>query len=180
MVRALSRADRLVIVRGVLLGILSDTHGRREAARAGIELLRSRKAEYLIHCGDVGGEPILDLLAGYEPPAAFVWGNNDYDRDDLARYARAIDVNCLDTFGSLTLDGKKVAVTHGDHAAPVRRVLAAQDHDYLLVGHSHVASDQRIGRVRVINPGALYRAPTKTVALLDLAADLLGFLTLNI
>jgi putative phosphoesterase len=175
----LSRVVRADIVRAVLLGILSDTHGRRDAARAAVELLRSRGAKYLIHCGDVGGEEILDLLAGDDPPAAFVWGNNDFDRDDLARYARSVGVNCLETFGSLTLDGKTIAVTHGDLARPVRKVLAAQDHDYLLVGHSHVPSDQRVGWVRVINPGALHRAAAKTVALLDLATDRLDLLTLR-
>src|SRR5690348_8579677 len=75
---ALPRPDRVVIVRRVLLGILSDTHGRRDASKAGIELLRARGAKYLIHCGDVGGEDILDLLAGDDPPSAFVWGNNDF------------------------------------------------------------------------------------------------------
>jgi predicted phosphodiesterase len=49
-----------------------------------------------------------------------------------------------------------------------------------MVGHSHVPSEQRSGRVRIINPGALYRAATKTVALLDLARDRLEFLTLRI
>jgi putative phosphoesterase len=163
----------------VLLGILSDTHGRREAARAGIELLRAGGAKFLIHCGDVGDEDIFDLLAGGDPPAAFVWGNNDFDRQNLARYAMSIGVTCLDVSGSLELDGKKIAVTHGDHGGLVRKVLDAQDHDYLLVGHSHVPSDKRVGRVRVINPGALHRAAAKTVALLDLANDELKLLTVT-
>jgi len=171
--RAVPLSSRLV-----LLGILSDSHGKVDATRAAVDLLRNRGAEYLIHCGDVGGEPILDLLAGDAPPAAFVWGNNDYDRQNLARYAKSIGVTCLDVLGSLELDGKKIAVTHGDHGGLVRRVLDAQDHDYLLVGHSHVPADQRVGRVRVINPGALYRAAAKTVALLDLAGDTLELLTL--
>ena len=37
----------------------------------------------------------------------------------------------------------------------VRRVLDEQEHDYLLVGHTHVKEDRRVGRVRMINPGAL-------------------------
>jgi hypothetical protein len=35
--------------------------------------------------------------------------------------------------------------------------------------------DRRNGRVRVINPGALYRASPKTVATLDLKADELRY-----
>ena len=36
--------------------------------------------------------------------------------------------------------------------------------------------DRLVGRVRVINPGALHRANPKTVALLDTAADRVEFL----
>ncbi|MGH7180008.1 MAG: YfcE family phosphodiesterase [Tepidisphaeraceae bacterium] len=158
----------------MILGILSDTHGRTEAARAGIEILRAGGAERLVHCGDVGSEPIIDLLAGAN--AAFVWGNTDDDRDELARYAQRLGVQCLGRFGELDLDGKLIAVTHGDNPQLVREILHEQKHDYLLTGHTHVCADQRTGRVRAINPGALHRAAVKTVALLDLRTDALRFL----
>jgi predicted phosphodiesterase len=57
----------------------------------------------------------------------------------------------------------------------IRRLLAAQP-DYLLSGHSHIASDARTGPTRRINPGALHRAAEFTVALLDLEEDILRFL----
>ncbi len=56
------------------------------------------------------------------------------------------------------------------------RLLSEQKHDYLLQGHTHVRHDERIGKTRVINPGALHRAREKTVALLDTATDRLVFL----
>jgi len=164
----------------MILGILSDTHGRFAAARKGVELLRARGATYLIHCGDVGGEDILDLLADDPPAAAFVFGNNDYERDELARYAESIGVKCLHAFGTVTLDDKQIAVTHGDNGSTVRRILQAQEHDYLLLGHSHVHGEQRVGRVRMINPGALHRASPKTVARLDTESDELIFFPIEI
>jgi putative phosphoesterase len=142
---------------------------------AAIDVLRGGGAEFFIHCGDVGGMPVLDQLAGLQ--AAFVWGNNDFDRRTLARYARSIGVQCLETTGRLELGGKLFVVTHGDDPRIIKRILQAQEADYLLLGHTHVKADYRDKRVRVINPGALYRAATKTVALLDTAADELSFLT---
>lgn len=62
----------------------------------------------------------------------------------------------------------------------VQRVLEGQAHDYLFVGHSHVKLDTRVGRVRVINPGALHRAREKTVATLDTGTDLLRFITVAV
>ncbi|MGB7160476.1 MAG: metallophosphoesterase family protein [Tepidisphaeraceae bacterium] len=161
----------------MILGIFSDTHDRVDAAAAGIAALREAGAAYFLHCGDVGGEGVLDGLAGL--PAAFVWGNTDWDRASLQRYAADLGIQCFGAFGELELGGKQIAITHGDDDRAVRRVLAEQRHDYLFLGHSHVRADARTGRVRVINPGALHRAKEKTVATLDTSTDLLRFITIR-
>jgi hypothetical protein len=69
-------------------------------------------------------------------------------------------------------------VTHGDSIREVNR-LAYGAPDYLLYGHSHLFADDRRGPTRWINPGALHRAPTWTVALLDLATDQVRFLPID-
>jgi len=135
-------------------------------------------AQHLLHAGDVGGEQIVDLLAGQ--PAAFVWGNNDFDRKSLGAYAAQLGVNCLGVFGELELDGKKIALTHGDDDRLVRRILEEQRHDYLITGHTHVRHDRREGRVRWINPGALHRVKVKTVALLDTSSDVLHSMAVQV
>ena len=172
----------------MILGILSDTHGRHGAARRALELLRQHRATYFIHCGDVGGEDIVDLLAAAmleassedsNAGAAFVFGNNDLDREALARYARSIGVEACGDFGTVTLQSKHIAIAHGDIGSIVRRVLDGQKHDYLLVGHSHVRGDERVRGVRVINPGALHRVAKKSVATLDLSRDRLTFLEVD-
>ena len=161
----------------MLLGLLSDTHDRVDAMAAGVALLRDHGAEFFIHCGDVGAERVLDYLAGL--PSAFVFGNTDWDRAALARYAASIGVACHGTLADLALAGKRIAVTHGDDFKLKQRLLADQQHDYLLQGHTHVRADQRVGRTRVINPGALHRAKEKTVAVLDTATDTLQFLVVS-
>jgi uncharacterized protein len=162
-----------------LLGILSDTHDNVTAAAAGIATLRAAGAQFLIHCGDVGGEQILDLLAGI--PSVFVWGNNDFDRPSLKRYALGLGIQCGDDFASLEFAGKKIAVTHGDNLKLLRQAAEGDSHyDYIFIGHSHIPADQRLGRTRIINPGALHRAAKKTVAMLDLKTDIVKFLTVKI
>jgi len=162
----------------VIIGLLSDTHDKLKSAQAGIDALRANGAEYLLHAGDVGGEKIIDLLA--KGPAAFVWGNNDVSCTSLTLYANEVGVKCLDSSGSLELDGKKFALVHGDHDKAVRQILEEQQHDYLITGHTHLRHDRRLGRVRWINPGALHRAGVKTVALLDTSKDLLRSITVHV
>jgi len=153
----------------MLIGILSDTHDRVDAMAAGVALLRDRGAEMFVHCGDVGGERVLDLLCGLK--SVVVWGNTDFDQAELSRYAATLGIEGRGLLAELEVDGKRIAVTHGHDHRLMSRIVAGGQHDYLLHGHSHVMRDERVGRVRIINPGALARAAKKTVALLDVRGD---------
>jgi putative phosphoesterase len=160
----------------MIVGILSDTHGKTDMAHLAVQTLIGQGAEYLVHCGDVGGKEVLDALAGH--PAMFVFGNNDYDRDELENYAKILGIACGGEHGKLAFGGKLAVVTHGDDHRLLRKLLEQQKIDYLFVGHTHEKLDRREGRVRMINPGALYRAAVKSVALLDTARDQLRFITI--
>jgi len=161
----------------MIIGILSDSHDHAGPMAAAVKTLTANGAEFLIHCGDVGSESILDYLAGI--PSAFVWGNTDFDRHGLQQYAENIGINCLGNIGELELGGKRFVVLHGDDAQAKQRALASQTFDYLLQGHTHIRHDQKIGKTRCINPGALHRAKEKTVALLDTEKDSVMFLTIE-
>jgi uncharacterized protein len=153
----------------MLIGIVSDTHGKSDLMRQAVSILRQRGMQFLIHCGDVGSLAVVDQMAGI--PSALVWGNGDFDRYTLERYAGRLGLQCLGSFGRLELDGKRVAVMHGDDNRMKQRVLNEQKDDYLLLGHTHLRLDERVGRIHVINPGAMHRANPKTVVMLDTVAD---------
>src|SRR5687768_16392263 len=96
---------------------------------AGIDALRRAGATFFAHCGDIGSAACVDLLAGL--PSAFVFGNCDWDRAPLARYAASIDVPCYGACGTLELDGKTIALLHGDDFRLKQRIIDEQKHDYL-------------------------------------------------
>lgn len=158
------------------VGVLSDTHDQRTRTAAAVRRLRDEGANVLIHCGDLTSPDIVyecaDLLS------YFVFGNNDFDERGLRRAITDIGGVCLERSGEVLLAERRIAVNHGDLEVEVRRV-AARNPDYLLYGHSHKASDERVGTTRWINPGALHRAKTWTVALLDLETDGLKFLQIE-
>jgi predicted phosphodiesterase len=64
------------------------------------------------------------------------------------------------------------ALSEGDLAAARR---CAAGCEYVLHGHTHRANDVSIAGLRIINPGALFRARPHTVATLDLARDAVAF-----
>lgn len=156
------------------LGILSDTHNQRSRFEQALELLRSQGAEALVHCGDITESDVLELCAGQ--PCYVVLGNNDADNyPSLKQTALTIGATFLEWGDTVTLAGKTIAITHGHLKSEVRRLMAQQP-DYLLSGHTHIAEDRIVERTRRINPGALHRARSFSVAILDLLTDNLTFL----
>jgi putative phosphoesterase len=157
------------------VGIISDTHDRQDRTRRAIQLLKAEGAEALFHCGDLIESAMVGVCAVM--PCYFVFGNNDADSVPEIRKAidEFADAVCLQWGGEVELAGKRIAMTHGHLQTDVRRLLAASP-DYLFSGHSHIAADWRAGKTRRINPGALHRASSLTVALLNLENDELRFL----
>lgn len=158
------------------IGILSDSHGRADTTRQAVAALLEHGAQMLIHLGDIGSEAVLDELVGRN--ARIVLGNCDWHMaSDLTRYARLVGIVVDDPLGVIDVDGKRIAYTHG-HLATVMRDAMAAEPDYLLHGHTHELRDQRVGKVRVINPGALFRAARYTAAVLDPSRDALEIIEL--
>jgi uncharacterized protein len=171
------------------IGLLSDSHGRAETTRKAVERLVREGAQVLIHLGDVGTLEVIDELLVSAPPnpgdnphtesgepleAHVVFGNVDWDADSMARYARSSGIAVDHPVGRLDCNGRQLVFLHGHDGAAMSRELAAEP-AYLCHGHSHRTRDERVGKTRVINPGALFRASEYTVALLDTEADRLTF-----
>ncbi len=150
------------------LGLLSDSHGHGAITARAVRLLIEQGADCLVHLGDVENMAVIDALAGH--PAHLVFGNCDWDIDGLTRYARDLEISVDHPEGRIEADGKVVSYTHG-HLSHLMEGALRDGVDYLLHGHTHELADRRVGRTRVINPGALFRASSYTVATLDLPTD---------
>ncbi|MEK6674297.1 MAG: YfcE family phosphodiesterase [Planctomycetota bacterium] len=157
----------------MLVGILSDSHGRVEAVRAALKLFDNFGVGHIVHCGDVGGVEVFDEFIGRL--FTFVWGNTDSVDIRIESYLESCSIPAPTVIPTrIEIDGKKFAVFHG-HEREADGDLQRFGVDYVLHGHSHEKRDERFGNVRVINPGALHRCARKTVATLDLGNDRLEF-----
>jgi putative phosphoesterase len=145
------------------VGLLSDSHGRAERTERAVDALLAAGADMLIHAGDIETDAVLDCLAGHS--AHLVWGNCDWERASLERYARDIGIGVHGDAGEVEVDGRRIAFTHG-HIPAAMRAAMASGAAYLVHGHTHERRDEAIDGVRIINPGALHRARPFTVALL--------------
>ena len=149
----------------MLIGILSDSHGRHRLVRRARTLFDCVGVRHVIHCGDVGGMKVFEELVGR--PLTFVWGNTDYADDGLITFLTAAGIR-IPTEIPTTLDlaGKRFAVFHGFEPG-FQTAADTLDVDYILHGHTHVVRDEMVNGKRIINPGAVHRAHRATVATLD-------------
>ena len=164
------------------IGIISDTHGSVERTNYAITKLLEENVAHIIHCGDVGSEEVLVEAAtllherGLKMDAAL--GNVDIHNTSVENFPESSGIN-IKRDHRLSLAGKNILVIHGDDMLALR--LAAEDEnlDYIFTGHTHEAADQHFGSVRVINPGAVYRAAEPSFATLDLESDALKYFHIN-
>ena len=161
----------------MLLALLSDTHDNARGTRAALALLAPHRPAAYLHAGDLVDSDMLTLFAGLGP-FHFVFGNNEFDHAALRSMALALDLHCHGHVADLTFAGKRLAMVHGHDEALFNHLAHSGDYAYLIHGHTHVRRDERLGRTRIINPGAVHRAKVKSVALLDVATDELRFLEL--
>jgi uncharacterized protein len=149
------------------LGIVSDTHGHVENTRAAVRMLQSLAVERVLHCGDIGSADVVALFAPW--PTDFVFGNCDGNRSELAAAIGGHGLTCHYEFGSLEIDGRRIALLHSHDGARFREALHSGAWDLVCYGHTHVASIDRYGDTLAVNPGALYRANPHSLAIIELA-----------
>jgi uncharacterized protein len=148
------------------IGVVSDTHDRHEAVAEAVRLLMEQQVELILHCGDIESP---DTVRAFRPvPTHFVYGNWDKDKAKLSAAIKDIGGTHYESFGFLTLVGKRVAWVHSHERHQLRQLENADYFDYVFYGHTHVREQHRTGRTLVANPGALFRANPKTCIVLDL------------
>jgi putative phosphoesterase len=148
------------------IGIISDTHGQVDSTRSAVRLLESLEVELVIHCGDIGSTAIVRLFEQW--PAHFVFGNVDEDVAGLRRAIKACGQTCHDRFGTLEIDGVKIAFLHGDDWRLLEQTISEGNFDMVCHGHTHRRREERSGKTLILNPGAIYRANPHTFATVDL------------
>ncbi len=164
------------------IGLLSDSHGRPEPTQRAVRLLVDEGVDLLLHLGDIETAEVLETLVGgvdhagrLVPPVRVVFGNTDRSPSPLRRHADRLGIAVDHPAGRLSLAGKRLVFLHG-HEGSHFEATVEEGADYLCHGHTHCPRDDRLGSTRVINPGALHRAPSYTVATLDVAADRVGWI----
>ena len=157
-----------------MIGIISDTHENVAAIERAVAMLKQSSLTHVLHLGDIISPPVLPHFEGL--PMRFIFGNNDGERAGLQAKANELGFGEIGDELELQIEEKRVYAYHGTRPKILKAAIDSQQYDFVLYGHSHERRDEQIGRTRVINPGALFKAPAYTFALLDCRSGELRFI----
>ncbi|MGB9840632.1 phosphodiesterase [Thermovenabulum sp.] len=144
------------------IGLISDTHGSAEAFLKAFDIIKD--CDLIVHSGDVLYHgPRNPLPAGYDPqrlarllnecnkPIVAACGNCDADIDQLL-----LRFPLQNSYALIYTYAKKIVAIHG-HDKPLEDWLSLCNDwgvDFLIAGHTHVKTIEKIGNVMLINPGS--------------------------
>lgn len=159
------------------IGIISDTHDDLRNLQKALEILQEEDIRTVLHCGDLAGPAIVEALDGFDTWIAR--GNVDHHPELEQAVRETLGKGRLAERHRLTLEGRSALLIHGDREVELRRLISAGEYAYVFHGHTHRRRDDRIGRTRVINPGALggMRWQQRSFGILDVEQDTLSFVT---
>ena len=160
-----------------MIGIISDTHENEQAMKKAAEIFISRNVDFAVHCGDIVSPPVLENLKGLK--MKIVFGNNDGEKAGLVNKCKEIGFWEIKEELEFEYKNKKFYVYHGTKPKILDAAIKSNKYDYVLTGHTHIKRDERIGKTRLINPGALFRVYPYTIALLDAKKDKLEFVEIK-
>lgn len=163
------------------VGLISDSHGQANRTRKAVDRLLEIGVDVLLHLGDVCCLTVLDSLAGLEQfcvDVRVVFGNCDYDWRSMSEYARFLGLKVDHPLGRIRIGPHLVCFAHGDEVSHLRSSVA-EGARYFCHGHTHEICDLQEMGTRIVNPGALHRSRSYTVAWLEPATDRLVYVPIE-
>lgn len=157
-----------------MIGIISDTHDNVASIQKSVSIFNKKRCSLVIHCGDIIAPITIPYFRGLN--IRFVQGNCDGDTEFLKKKAEEIHAEFCGEVCDFEKNGRRFLAYHGKDSMKLQRFIDQQKFDYILTGHTHHTMDKRIGKTRLINPGAHYYGCENKIAVLDEEKDKLEFI----
>ncbi|MDD3072265.1 MAG: metallophosphoesterase family protein [Candidatus Pacebacteria bacterium] len=157
------------------IAIISDTHNNYAIAKKIVEILKSEKINFIIHCGDIGEPDYLkEAFKGFKVRA--VLGNMDEGYGSIKEYQKPPEIIVCEKTKEEEINGKKIAFNHFPKEA--KELAKTGKYDFVFYGHTHKPWEEKVGSCILLNPGnatgTFYKA---TFAIYDFKS---GLFTLKI
>ena len=135
---------------------MSDIHDNVWNLEKTLKIIHKEDIDTGIFCGDYCAPTSFKRATEKFKKAYCIWGNVDGEKFKITKriYEAGIEhVKLLGEFGSIEIDGKKVAIIHNPKIA--RGLAHSGLYDAVFYGHIHEAKVEEIGDTLLANPGEI-------------------------
>ncbi len=160
------------------LAVISDTHGHILNTKRAVGVIESFNPVAILHCGDIGSTEIPGLFSKW--PTHYVIGNVDSNTIELETAIKKAGGIYHQNFGDITIHDKRIALLHSHLSNVLESTIESELFDIVCYGHTHQAEFHIAQQTLVVNPGALFRAKTHTIAILDIQQMPIGAWHVNV
>ena len=146
------------------IAIISDSHDNIPRIDQMLTKIKKENIKTIIHCGDVCTRDTLRYLyQNFDGQIYLSMGNIDVDHEIKEKIN---NVKIFPKFGEVKIDNINIAFTH--YSDKAKGLTETKKYDYIFYGHTHKPWEENLDNCKIINPGTLAGAWSKsTFAILD-------------
>jgi putative phosphoesterase len=149
----------------MLIGVISDTHDNLTKLDRAVSFFNKQKVSFVLHAGDYVAPFSVARLSKLASDWRGVFGNNDGDREALAR---ASGNRIAEDILRVEIDGRKIVMAHDSGILDLKKETA----QIVICGHTHKPVLYKQKSRLIINPGEAcgWLSGVSTVAIIDLSS----------
>ncbi|MBM3705213.1 MAG: metallophosphoesterase [Actinobacteria bacterium] len=136
------------------IGVVSDTHDDEGNAKKIARIFKNEKIEDIFHLGDYVAPPMLRVFKDFRLTGIF--GNNDGYKYGLMQAFSEIGAKILGDFGTVSLEGLKIALYHGEFREISEALVKCGEYDVVFCGHFHKSEITSFGNTLLLSPGSAH------------------------
>ncbi|RJQ42805.1 MAG: metallophosphoesterase [Nitrospiraceae bacterium] len=136
------------------IGIISDSHDHLENIQKSVKIFKEKNVAYVLHLGDFINPNSIRAFRGINLIGVF--GNNDGDKFRLMAAFHEISGEIKGDFYEFEADDLKFACYHGTEPQITDALIACQEYDVVLFGHTHQSMRRAEGKTLLLNPGTAH------------------------
>jgi uncharacterized protein len=165
---------------GVKIGVVADTRENTAGLKVLLDRFLVAGVRWLFHCGGIALPDTIELLKPWQ--IYMVRGEREPNWQAIeAALQKARLRDSLPTEVIITLENRRIGMCRGDDQSVVNRWVKSGGFDYIFHGSTLRQRNEKVGRTRIINPGALSgpNYKNRSGCVIDLGLDEVKFIDIE-
>ncbi|MFW2331941.1 MAG: metallophosphoesterase, partial [Nitrospinota bacterium] len=149
------------------IAVVSDSHDRIPMIKQAVELINKERCDITLHCGDIVSPFAANAFLGLSTEFQAVFGNNDGEKIGLQELFIANNWKLNQRPYDFFIGQFKIAMLH--EPDNLQAYKARDDLSFVLYGHTHIPSIEKLSDKLIVNPGELcgWITGRSTLAIID-------------